>query len=131
MGAFIEQRDGYGWTTANGTMDADENGAFDKLGTDYDTKTIYLDAETGSPMFVSKTIRVYWITGTPTLSYYTTGFIHDYGASDALLTKALTSGYVDIVFEGYQQTAGTDIVIFFKCNGANELSIYINTEAGY
>ena len=133
MGAFIEQRDGYGWTIANGTMDADENGAFLKLASaDYDTKTIYLDAGTGAPSFVSKSIRVYWISGTPTLDFYTTGFEHDYGTALAPITSAtISSGYLDVVFEGYQETAGVDIEIGLKASGSNLLSVYINTEGGY
>jgi len=130
MGAFIEQRDGYGWDVSSATMAADENGAYAVLGTV--TKTIYLDAETGAPVFVSKTIRVYWLSSTPATTYYTTGFVHDYGTAIApiSLTPALTSGYADIVFEGYQETAGTDILIGIE-SGSGTTKVYINSEAGY
>ena len=44
--------------------------------------------------------------------------------------QAISKGS-DIVFEGYQETAGTDIVLYFKGSGSNLLSIYINEESGY
>ena len=131
MGAFIEQRDGYGWATGTAEMKADEHGAFAEMSDDVIIKTIYIDAETGSPVFISKTIRVYWVSSTPQIDFYTEGFVHDYGTSGSpiRLAPAITSGYADLVFEGYQETAGTDVTIGIVGGGTTK--VYINSEAGY
>ena len=133
MPGYIEQRDGYGWTTTvNHTVTADEYGARVMIDSDdYLQKTVYIAKAAGAPVYVRKVIRVYEKSGTETtLSYYTTGFVtEEYGSVGANITKVLAaSASHDFVFEGY---AISDVAIFFKSSADARLYIYPMEEAGY
>ena len=140
MSAIIEQRDGYGWAATNATTGSDANGVFYKdfdAAGDYILKTIYVDAQAGSPVFISKSFRVYSddTSSTETVKVTTTGLLNinlvDASHTITQASAAITGqGHVDIVVEGYAITDVTVKIHTFS-GAAGEGKFYPMYEAGY
>ena len=128
MGAFIEQRDGWGWAITDWTADTDENGVYyspdTKSADDTLIKTIYIDAHTGSPVFISKTFRLYG-TNADTCLIDTLGFVN-YNFDDGLQTVP-AAGYIDFKVEGY---AISDVTITLH-TADPAIKFYPMYESGY
>ena len=139
MGAIIEQRDGYGWAATNATTGSDANGVFYKdfdAAGDYIIKTIYVDSQAGSPVFISKTFRVYSDDlSVQTVKVTTTGMLNiNFTDADHNITAASVAitaqGYGDIVVEGYAITDVT-VKLHTYTGAAGKGKLYPMYEAGY
>jgi len=145
MGAFVEQREGYGWTSGGtAAVASNSNGlyyeSFDTSSDNFIQKTIYVDAQAGSPVYISKPFRVYNIDigATSDFKVTTGGLLADLSANsmnlvDAVFTctqatNAVTGqGYKDFTIEGW---AISDVTVKIHTADANCV-FYPMNESGY
>ena len=129
MGAFIEQSDGYGWVLAGGCAVGtdDKHGAYFDMGLGTATKTIYVDAHTGKPVYISKTFRVYG-SENGTILFSTANFLNTYAVTDVQVTIP-AAGYYDITISGYAIVAVTFVLT--SDAGSGTIKLYPMLEAGY
>ena len=129
MGAFINAKNGYGWSvvTPANQIDADENGTYliaDPA--EAISKTIYVDVDDGqAPIYIAKAFRLYTDdTGGVTADVATTGL-------DVNIDIEVTvpdESFVDLYVKGF---ATTDVLITFDAvSVGDEVRIYKFNEAG-
>ena len=129
MGAFINAKNGYGWSvvTPENQIDADENGTY-LIAKPYEpiTKTIYVDVDDGQvPIYIAKAFRIYtYGTGGVTADVATTGL-------DVNIDIEVTvpdESFVDLYVKGF---ATSDVLITFgNVSGTSKVRIYKFNEAG-
>ena len=127
MGAILEQRDGYGWVLTGANVSSDTNGIYYQgfnAASDI-TKTIYVDAYAGAPVFFSKTFRIYGAEN-DTFELTTTGLINDDFSGTEFTVSA--TGYADVVIEGY---VISDVTVTIATASSGTEKLYPMYEAGY
>ena len=130
MGAFINQKNGYGWTvvTPENQIDADENGTY-LIVKPYEpiTKTIYVDVDDGQvPIYIAKAFRLYTDdTGGVTADVATTGL----DVNIDIEVRVPDESFVDVYIKGF---ATSDVVVTFSrvSGSTNKVRIYKFSEAG-
>ena len=130
MGAFINQKNGYGWSvvTPANQIDADENGTYLIAShTEAIAKIIDIAIDDGqAPIYIAKAFRIYTDdTGGVTVNVATTGL-------DVNIDIEVTvpdESFVDVYIKGF---ATSDVVVTFSrvSGSTNKVRIYKFSEAG-
>jgi hypothetical protein len=136
MSAHIELRDGFGWVCGGSvTTGTDQYGQYAvlSLGSAEMTtisKTIYTSHLRVSPVFISKTFRIY-NSDTSNANTATVTATNITPTPAAAAVSIAASSYQDFVIEGYA-TSDTDPVVTFKDTvPSGDLRIYLIAESGY
>lgn len=134
MSSYLEQRDGYGWTLgADLAVAADKNGAFVELKSGNPantlTKTIFNHQLRTSPAFVSKTFRIYNVTGSAATVTAVVTHMKPYDDGETITASVPANGYADIHIDGFITGADNPTIAF--TGAASTFHIYLLKESGY
>ena len=133
MPAYVEGRDGYGWTSSGTIADdlaSDEDGVYLKLQSDVTfTKTIYVDKFAGAPVYIRKVLRFYEYAATGNdVNILTTGLVYNMANNtEGTNLPIAASSTLDVVIEGY---AVADVTVVMSGDTGDLVKIYINSESG-